>query len=203
MSKYLKISLGVIGGIVLLFIIDLMCIFTINKPLLAIKEDNGDSINLIYRGILYDTYNCHEFSKPQIKVKGAKYTCAVLEFDKQIESNYKPTEIENVSANIYDISLTGATIVVKDTNKKQNTYTDWYVIEKEENGKWYQLDTIIEDYGFNEMAYLPNENSEVKFVIDWEWLYGELPLGSYRILKKLNDGSAKIISIEFNIATTS
>ena len=203
MKKWLKITLGVVGGIIILFAIDLICIFTINRPLFAIKEDNGDSVNLIYRGLFYDTYNCHEFSVPQIKVKGAKYTCVVLEFDEQIKSNYKPTEIENISTDIYDISLTGATIVIKDTNEKQNTYTDWYVIEKEENGNWYQLDTKVEDYGFNDIAYLPNENKEVKFVMDWEWLYGKLPLGSYRILKKVNDGSANIISIEFNIATTS
>lgn len=123
--------------------------------------------------------------------------------DEVKETSYTPTEIENVSVSISDISLTGATIVIKDTNKKQNTYTDWYVIEKEANGKWYQLETKEKDYGFNDMAYLPNENNEVKFVIDWEWLYGELSQGSYRILKKVNDGSAKIISIEFGIATTS
>ena len=123
--------------------------------------------------------------------------------DELKETSYTPTEIENVSISISDISLTGATIVIKDTNKKQNTYTDWYIIEKEVNGKWYQLETKEKDYGFNDMAYLPNKNNEVKFVIDWEWLYGELSQGSYRILKKVNDGSAKIISIEFGIATTS
>ncbi|MBE6153904.1 MAG: hypothetical protein E7166_06755 [Firmicutes bacterium] len=200
MSKYLKISLGVIGGIILLFIIDLMCIFAINRPLLAIKEDNGDSVNLIYRGILYDTYNCHEFSKPQIKVKGAKYTCAVLEFDEQVESNYKLTEIENVSANIYDISLTGATIIIKDTNEKPYIQGEWYKIEKQVDGKWYEVKTLLDNYGFNSIGYLPDENNEVKHVIDWEWLYGELPLGSYRILKEVG---GKYISIEFNIATTS
>lgn len=81
MKKWLKILLVVVGGIILLFVIDLIFIFTINRPLLAIKEDNGDSVNLIYRGILYDTYNCHEYSSPQIKIKGAKYTCDVLELD--------------------------------------------------------------------------------------------------------------------------
>lgn len=197
MKKWLKIILGVVGGVILLFVIDLICVFTINKPLLAVKKDN------VYRGLLYDTYICSEYTIPQIKMKGAKFTCAVMQFDKQVESNYKSTEVENVSADIYDISLTGATIVIKDTNTKQNTYTDWYVIEKEVNEKWYQLETKIKDHGFNDMAYLPNENNEVKFVIDWEWLYGELSQGSYRILKKVNNGNAEIISIEFSIAETS
>ena len=200
MKKWMKITLGIVGVIILLFAIDIVCIFTINRPLLAIKEDNGDSVNLIYRGILYDTYNCHEYSIPQIKVKGAKFTCAVIQFDEQAESNYKPTEIENVSIRISDISLTGATITIKDTNKKPYTYGEWYKIEKEVSGKWYEVKTIIKDYGFNEIGYIPDKNNEVKFVIDWEWLYGELPLGSYRILKQVNN---QFISIEFGIATTS
>lgn len=40
----------------------------------------------------------------------------------------------------------------------------------------------------------------MKFVIDWECLYGKLPLGSYRILKQVNN---QYIAIEFGMATTS
>lgn len=75
MKKWLKITLGVIGGIILLFVIDVACIFTINKPLFAVKEDN------VYRGLLYDTYICSEYSMPQIKQKYAKFICATMEFD--------------------------------------------------------------------------------------------------------------------------
>ena len=81
MKKWLKIVLGVIGGIVLLFAIDLICIFTIHRPLFAIKEDNGDSVNIVYRGLLYDTLYCHEYSTPQVKPKGTKISCAVERVD--------------------------------------------------------------------------------------------------------------------------
>jgi len=116
------------------------------------------------------------------------------------ESTYNPTELENVSISISDISLTGATIIIKDTNKKPYTQGEWYKIEKQVDGKWYEVKTLLDNYGFNSIGYLPDENNEVKHVIDWEWLYGELPLGSYRILKEVG---GKYISIEFNIATTS
>ena len=99
MKKSIKISLIVIGIIVLCFIIDLICIFTINRPLFAIKEDNGDSVNLIYRGLFYDTYNCHEFSAPQIKVKGAKYTCAGIEFD---EEKVTLSKLRNIRQKVSD-----------------------------------------------------------------------------------------------------
>jgi len=88
--------------------------------------------------------------------------------------------------------------MIKDTNPY--THGAWYKIEKEINGKWYEVKTIIESYAFNSIGYLPDENNEIKFEIDWEWLYGELPLGSYRILKEVGN---KYIAIEFNIAKTS
>lgn len=116
------------------------------------------------------------------------------------ESNYEITTIENVSIDIYDISLTGATLIIKDMNKEPYVYGEWYVLQKEENGKWYNLETIIDDYGFNEMGYLVDENNEVKFIINWEWLYGKLPQGCYRILKEVDH---RYIAVDFCIATTS
>ena len=81
MGKWLKIILWVFGLIVLSIIVDLICIFKINRPLFAIKEENGDSAILIYRGLFYDTYNCPEYSVPQIKVKGTKFHCAIERTD--------------------------------------------------------------------------------------------------------------------------
>ena len=108
--------------------------------------------------------------------------------------------IENVSISISDISLTGATIIIKDTNENPYTYGEWYKIEKQVNGKWYEVKPIIENYGFNSIGYLPDKNNEIKFVMNWEWLYGRLPLGSYRIIKEVGK---QYIGVEFGIATTS
>lgn len=116
------------------------------------------------------------------------------------ENAYAIMEVENVSTYISDISLTGATITIKDTNETKYTYEEWYVIQTEIDGKWYNMPTKVKEYGFNSKGYTVDENNEVKFVIDWEWLYGELPQGSYRIIKKSHD---KYISISFDIATTS
>lgn len=200
MKKWIKITLGFICGIILLLIIDFVCIFTINKPLLAIKEDNGDSINLVYKGLLYDTYICHEYSVPQIKIKGTKFNCAYINILEKDESTYNATEIENISISISNVSSTGATIIIKDTNKNPYTYGEWYKIEKQVNGKWYEVSPIIENYGFNSLGYLPDKNNEVKFVIDWKWLYGEISKGRYRILKEVGK---KYIAIEFDIANNS
>ena len=70
-------------------------------------------------------------------------------------------------------------------------------IEKQKDGNWYDVKTVIKDYGFNEIGYLPNNKGEVEFNVDWEWLYGKLPLGKYRLLKQVN---SEYISVEFDIA---
>lgn len=112
------------------------------------------------------------------------------------KSLYQPTEVENVSIRISDISSTGATVIIKDTNEKPYLYGEWYKIEKNIDGKWCELDTIIDNYGFHLIGYTPDYNGEVKFAVDWKWLYGKLPSGNYRILKQVD---SQYISILFSL----
>ena len=186
MKKWFKIILGVIGGIVLLLGTDLLCIFTINRPLFAIKKGNES----MYKGIFYDTYYCKELSMPQIKAKETKFSCAIK------ESQYDIIVISDITLFYGMFDETGATLVIKDNAKTHYTYGEWYKIEKKVNNEWYEVKPIIDDYGFDDIAYIPDENGEVKFVIDWEWLYGKLPPGVYRILKQVNNHH---IAFEFNI----
>lgn len=71
MNIYLKTLLIIISVIVLLVVIDLVCIFTINRPIIAIKKDN------VYYGIFYDSYDCMEYSVLQIQPKNNKFSCVV------------------------------------------------------------------------------------------------------------------------------
>lgn len=70
MRKWLKVTLLIIGIIIISIIIDIICILYFSRPIFAIKESEN-----IYKGIFYDTYNCLEFSIPQIKRKGVKFSC--------------------------------------------------------------------------------------------------------------------------------
>lgn len=80
MKKIIKIFLIIISIIIFSIIIDLICIFTINRPIFAIKDD-CDCLYSIYKGIFYDTYNCPEYSIPQIKAKGTKFSCDISRTD--------------------------------------------------------------------------------------------------------------------------
>lgn len=77
MKKFIKIFLIIISFIFISIIIDLVCIFTINRPIFAIKVRTPYT----YIGIFYDTYNCPEYSIPQIKAKGTKFSCSNVMVD--------------------------------------------------------------------------------------------------------------------------
>lgn len=82
MNKCLKIIFVIIGVIFVCFILDFICLFTMKRPLFAVKNSTST-----YKGLFYDTYNCPEFSTPQIKLKGTKFTCNInkLKIDKIID----------------------------------------------------------------------------------------------------------------------
>ncbi len=106
------------------------------------------------------------------------------------------TQVENVTIQISDISPSGATLVITDTNPEPYLYGEWYKIQKLTDGQWQDVPHVIDNYAFTAIGYLPDENGEVKFTINWEWLYGTLPAGTYRIFKEVNQQE---ISIEFQI----
>lgn len=112
------------------------------------------------------------------------------------ESAYTLTEVENVSISLSDVSPVGATVTIKDTNKEPYIYGLWFSLEKETSGKWQEVKPIIDNFGFDEIGYLPDSNGEVTLTTDWEWLYGQLPSGNYRLLKQVG---SEYISVAFSI----
>ena len=65
----------------------------------------------------------------------------------------------------------------------------WYILENwtQENG-WKEMPYVIDDeIGWTQEAWIiPMENT-CEWEINWEWLYGKLPNGKYRIGKELTD----------------
>ena len=62
------------------------------------------------------------------------------------------------------------------------------MLEKKIKGDWYQVPTIIDEYGFNDIGYDLTPSSEAQeFKIDWDWLYGKLDPGEYRLIKNILD----------------
>lgn len=177
MRKWIKILIIIIVLIFVSFVLDLISVFTFSKPLFCIKIDNGDSVNIIYKGIFYDVYNCIDHSIPLIKSKGTKFNCSM---DIKEVSN----EVEGVSITIKKGSLTktGATIIITDINKEKYDYGSSFRIDVKKNDSWVEVEKIGDAY-FNMIAYSVDESNKLELKQDWSYIYGELNKGKYRLVK--------------------
>lgn len=162
MKKWLKITLGIIGIIVLVIVIDITCIFTIHKPLFAIRSENNGSNNEVYHGLFYNTYNCAEYSIPQIKAKWTKFSCAVGKDDIG-----KVVEIKDTTREIKDFTCAEALESFyedEDYIYYWNCMKDKYMIVKYESGfeetisDALKYGTItLDDLDQNNISYIKNK----------------------------------------------
>lgn len=112
------------------------------------------------------------------------------------QSAWQPTGAANVTMTVSDVTPAGATVTIRDSNPEPFVYGEWFVIEREKDGVWYEVKTKITNYGFNEIGWLTDEQGGLTMAVDWEWLYGKLPSGHYRILKQ---AGSDVISAEFTV----
>lgn len=95
------------------------------------------------------------------------------------------------------LSPSGITLVIKNNSDFYFTHGESYCVEKYENGNWTQLPDP-KDYAVITIAYLLPPNSESEEIdLDWEWRYGKLPQGEYRIVKSFD----KTETFEYNLDT--
>ena len=112
------------------------------------------------------------------------------------ESTLQPIDAANVTMTVSDVTPIGVTVTIQDSNPEPFVYGEWYVIEQEKNGVWYEVKTKLTNYGFNEIGWLTDDQGMLTMTVDWEWLYGKLAAGHYRILK---EAGGQIISAEFDV----
>ena len=112
------------------------------------------------------------------------------------ESAYQPDGAANVTMTVSNVTPTGAAVTIQGSNSEPAVYGEWFQIEREKDGVWYEVKTKISNYGFNEIGWLTDDNGQLTMDVEWEWLYGKLPAGHYRILKQ---AGTKIIGAEFTV----
>ncbi|SMP59232.1 immunoglobulin-like domain-containing protein [Anoxynatronum buryatiense] len=86
------------------------------------------------------------------------------------------------------VSTTGLTVVFENNSDNHVIYGEYFSLEEKSNNKWYQVPVTIDgDYGFNDIGYNLTSGENEEFIVDWEWLYGSLHAGEYRIVKDILD----------------
>lgn len=118
-------------------------------------------------------------------------------------------EFADVNIKVKSDSLTnvGATFILTNkSNTETYVYGNPYYLEIKENGNWHKLETVNELL-FTLPAYIlkPNESKEID--INWEYGYGKLKEGAYRLVKDvsrsgdepIDESKIKYIYAEFEI----
>ncbi len=104
----------------------------------------------------------------------------------------KPRETDRddgVTLYAKDVTSKGLTLVFEhydDEIENEDFQTgEWYKIEKENDGYWSKVKPKQEDAIFNSIAYIIEKNDITEIPLTWEFLYGELPKGNYRVVKEV------------------
>ena len=91
-----------------------------------------------------------------------------------------------LTLSVKDVTASGLTLVCTQsggelTGELQTGNNYKLIVLKD--GTWQDVPTIIEDYGWDMMAYMVFKDDVTEFEYNWEWLYGKLPAGTYRMVK--------------------
>ncbi len=135
-------------------------------------EENEDTVMEILDTLTFDT-NVRE---------GGAY----------IYQNESENESIGLHLSLEGISSTGATLCYNQYDKNAPTGQlqdgDDFAIQVKKDGKWQEVPIVVEgDYGFNAIAYTIPAGDTTRRELSWEWLYGELAPGEYRIRKSVMD----------------
>lgn len=106
-------------------------------------------------------------------------------------TDWEPTKYEyvndfdgvNMTIKEETVSSTGLTVVIENNSDIEFIYGEQFLLEKKIKGDWYQVPVIIEDYGFDDIAYALAPGGIGEWSTEWSWLYGSLDAGEYRIVK--------------------
>ena len=90
----------------------------------------------------------------------------------------------SLAVKLNTITNEGATFILKNHTDDEYWYGPEYHIEKKEDGKWKEIDTLTGDpLTWNTIAYTLKANEEKELYIDWSIGYGKLESGEYRLIK--------------------
>ena len=156
-------------------------------PLLVV----GDTIRVVYIGgiIESDPLKLQEVlsifwvdENGEIVTEGAKIT----------EIKHEPIEKPDwgIQLTVENITPTGLTIVCSQSDVDVNGELfagTYYSLSKYEDGEWKEVNYLLQEdeICWTDEAWNIPMDDVVKWDVDWNWLYGEMEAGTYRISKSI------------------
>ena len=141
------------------------------------------------------TYNGKEYKTSEL-CDATLHWLSLSEQEKMLSSYFPPEfmifeETWGITLSAENITPVGLTIKCtqsagEPTGELQTG--SWYIIENwtKENG-WKEMPYVIEGVGWTSEAWIIPINDTCEWEVNWEWLYGTLPKGKYRIGKQIDD----------------
>ena len=109
---------------------------------------------------------------------------------------------KNVTIEVLEDTITNKSLDILITDNNED-YFGWGVnfkIQQKVDSQWKDLKYKSNDIAWIEIAYVPNEDNQIKQTINIEQYYGKLKNGTYRVVKSVYDnGYVDIYSNEFEI----
>ncbi len=93
----------------------------------------------------------------------------------------------------------GLTLVMENKTAREHSYGAFYAVERLRDGAWVTLPRVTkEEATWIALAYIltPGQRRELE-PVNWEWLYGKLPPGQYRIVKIVDNRN---LAAEFTVS---
>ena len=150
-----------------------------------------------YRGIVALTYSVGDWwSEYDSQVMDILETLSFDKGDKEggvyVYSEESEADKIGLHFSLKNISRSGATLVFDQYDAEAPTgdlqHGSEFVLEILKDGEWEEAPVTIEgEYGFNEPAFMITAGERTEVELPWEWLYGELAAGEYRIKKRVMD----------------
>ena len=146
------------------------------------------------------TYNGKEYKTSEL-CNNTLYWLGLSEQERMFSSYLPPEFMEfeenyGITLSLENLTSTGATIKCEQSGGEATGELEtgsWYIVERwTQLDGWKEVETVIakQQVGWTSEAYMILEDSTSEWEVNWEWLYGKLPVGKYRIGKQIMDWRA-------------
>ena len=119
-----------------------------------------------------------------------------MSYTDKLISSYFPVEFVagtnlGLELVVENVTSTGVTLVCKHSSEKElaDVYQletgSYYSLEVLDEGEYIPVEHSIENLTWTSEAWVISKDSDNIWSLDWEWLYGKLPKGEYRIGKEI------------------
>ena len=142
------------------------------------------------------TYNGKEYKKSELCNATLKWL-ELSELERSYSSYFPPEFMifdETWGVTLIAENITSTSVTIKCTQSSGKPTGElqtgsWYILETwtKEKG-WIQMPYVIDgEIGWNDIAWIISMDGTTEMEVNWEWLYGKLPTGKYRIGKEITD----------------